>query len=265
MRNRGIAVVAAAALLIVAGGTPASAQSCDEFATQKEAQQTLEQVGDTAGLLDPDANGLACDDGASTTIAAQETDAGTDGTDVAAPTGDDAVPEVIESVGPDRVLSSGTAINEDGPVTSDNAAGDSGVTMQISTDDGTTAEIGAEPVTPVNEPVASDDGETSMAAAGDAVAVDDPNGERAQAGEALAIDDQAPVDVKPKPEKVTAAEEPVVAAPVTEVPAAEAPIALPKTGVGSTSPNDRGWIIGLLAAGLVLGAGWAVRQDARSA
>jgi hypothetical protein len=59
--HRGLAAFAAAALLALGVRAPASAQSCESFGSQKEAQQALEQTGDASGMLDPDLNGYACE------------------------------------------------------------------------------------------------------------------------------------------------------------------------------------------------------------
>lgn len=50
-----------AALVATGFATPATAQSCADFGSQKDAQRSLEQVGDPSGQLDPDGNGFACD------------------------------------------------------------------------------------------------------------------------------------------------------------------------------------------------------------
>ena len=87
----GGAVVAAAVTVGLAA--PGAAQSCGDFASQKDAQRHLEQVGDGGGL-DPDGNGYACDG-------------------------------VAFGGG------GGTVINSDGPVASNSAGGVSGTTTVV--------------------------------------------------------------------------------------------------------------------------------------
>lgn len=265
-----MAALAAAALLSIGAGSPAAAQSCDEFGSAKEAQRALEQVGDASGLLDPDGNGLACDGAAAAAQeAAPAVDGAAGGEAAAEPVAEPAAePEPIERTGPDRVLSTGTAINQDGPVTSNNAAGASGetteiVTTEVSTDDGNAAEIGAEPVAEAEEPVANDRGRRRDAAAGEAVAVDEPNGRRAQAGEALAIDDGAAAAPQAEAEQPLVAPVPQASAPAA-APAPALPIRLPSTGVGGAADSGAATALGLLAASLALGAAVVGRRTRRA-
>lgn len=271
MRQRGLAAIAAAALLGFGVGAPAAAQSCEQFGSQKEAQQSLEQAGDQTGLLDPDFNGFACEGAAFTATVAQEAgpDSGMDGMAGAdaeeggtvEETSDDATSLATGAVGAEIAFASELTLNEDGPATSDDAAGDSGVTTQISTDDGSETEIGRAPVADV--PTATDDGVTSEAATGDAAAVDGPDGSMAMAGDAVAIDEEEPKAIKPKPEKAVKQIEEVkkvedvavpVAATIPVAPAAPAPapVQLPDTGTGA-GLDDLGRSLALLGASILLG------------
>jgi hypothetical protein len=58
--KRWLAALVVAAAVTVGLAAPGAAQSCGDFASQKDAQRHLEQVGDGGGL-DPDGNGYACD------------------------------------------------------------------------------------------------------------------------------------------------------------------------------------------------------------
>jgi hypothetical protein len=166
-----------------------------------------------------------------------------------------------ELVGAERVLASGLALNQDGPVTSDDAAGDSGVTTEISGDDGRTEELaepGAEAETPLGvaedgtlaagDAAANPEGDAVEAAAGDAVAVDGPTSDTAMAGDAVAVDESEPMAVKPKPEPEAAAD--------------GAPVRLPNTGAGPGAANDGSpsLLLACLAAGAVLLAGRRVQR-----
>ena len=113
-------LTALAVALVVALGliAPVAAQSCEEFANQKEAQQQLEQAGDVEGLLDPDGNGIACE-GVFAAEAPVET-----------------TEMVDETTGEVTDETNVVTISQDAPDDVDAATGESGVTTQISTDDG---------------------------------------------------------------------------------------------------------------------------------
>jgi hypothetical protein len=89
--RRWLAALVVAAIVTGGLAAPGAAQSCGDFASQKDAQRYLEQVGG-APQLDPDGNGYACD-GIS--------------------------------------FGGGTVINSDGPVASDSAGGVSGTTTVV--------------------------------------------------------------------------------------------------------------------------------------
>ena len=272
MMERRIAAFAAAAVLTIGVGTPASAQSCETYGSQKEAQQALEQVGDMTGALDPDFNGFACE-GAFTfdsqdpeLVADEEVSVVEGGTVEDASRG--ATSMATEATGADLALSSEMSLNQDGPVTTDAAAGDSGTTTDVSTD----AEVvapGANDAAPepdqaplgmsedgtlsAGDASVSTEGDTVEAVAGDAVAVDSPEGGMAMAGDAVAVDERDPLLIKPKAESDPKPE----SEPKVEKKA-EAPIALPNTGVGAGTRVDGS--LSLILGGLAVGVALMVRR-----
>ncbi len=243
--KRWLAAPLVAAVMTAGFALPSAAQECADFASQKEAQLSLEQVGDT-GDLDLDLNGIACEQ---------------------------------TLFGENQLL-----INANGPVTSDDETGESGArTVSLEpgaestlADDGAgngvaTGEEEAAAEDVAEEPVATDEGDTNTAAAGDAAATDSPEGETAAAGDAIAVDTDDAEKAAPQPEKpviAPAPEEPAApeapAAP-EESAAAEAPAApattLPSTGVGAATAGSAGLaqfaLVGLaLAFALVAARGF---------
>ena len=226
MVQKTLAALAVALLVMVGQMSPVSAQSCEEFATQKEAQQQLEQAGDVEGLLDPDLNDVACEGVFDDEPAADE-----------------------------NVIS----LSQDAPDDADEATGESGVTTQVSTDDGVedAAAVEGEANAEV-APAATDDGAVAgdaaatddSAVAGDAAATSDETGDVAVANDVVAVDDDDDsADPAPAP----------APAPAPEADATGgAPVALPSTGVGSASEAAgaaTALLLAVLFAGLSLVAG----------
>jgi len=238
MTRHGIAALAAAVLLALGGGAPAAAQSCDQFGSQKEAQQTLEQVGDASGQLDPDGNGFACD---------------------GAPAAPPAPAPVL--TGPNRNLVEATTINQDGPAASNNAAGPSGVTTEISNAAGAATELAEPGAAPVAETAGAAEEPTARERRNRGDRAD--RGERRDRGEAggetAPVGEAAPAAVEEAPPAIAPAlEAPAAAAPAAAAPAGgrtAAPVQLPRTGTGTAGEPDPVAAILLLAA---LAVAWPV-------
>ena len=224
--QRWFAALIVAVVLAIGVTQPAGAQTCADFASQKEAQLSLEQNGDVSGALDPDLNGYACEG-----VAFDATGAATLTQDV--PAGEVTVDQA-------EAVSGQTTIDDSGPTTGDDASGESGVSTTISQDDGaeeatsddgsanTTGVEGTEGEVAADDAAATDDGDGSAAAAGDAAAASDETGDVAAAGDAVAVNEnEAGGEAQPQSGQ---------------------PVSLPRTGVGSTSGTPAGSIALALVA-----------------
>ena len=289
------ALVALASLITVAA--PTAAQECADFGSRKAAQQQLEQAGDPAGALDPDADGYACEDELVVFQAAQQ-DAATDVEEEPSGEAEDALEDggaAAQAPTNAEQAPTGAAITiqADGPAVGDDASGTSGGTVSAApgVESATQAEgegnseEDASGVDVTGEGVSA--GEASAAegaaTAGDAAVTNDETGETAVAGQAEAIDTDAAEAVEPKPvveepkpvAPAPEAEAPVVAPAPAEIAPAEAgareaapaapvvPVQLPNTGAGVAVGSAIGVLLAAAIGFAAIGAAVAGRRFAR--
>ncbi|MDP9366521.1 MAG: hypothetical protein M3Q10_20235 [Chloroflexota bacterium] len=291
--QRFIAAALVALASIVAGAAPTAAQECADFGSRKAAQQQLEQAGDPAGALDPDADGYACEDELVVFQAAQQ-DAATDVEAELSGEADDAAEGGADAQAPTDAEQAPTGaditIQADGPAVGDDASGTSGGTVSAApgVESATQAEgegnseEDASDVDVTDEGVSAGEASASegAATAGDAAVTNDETGETAVAGEAEAVDTDAAEAADPKPiveepkaiveeaEPVVPAPEasaPVVApAPIAAAPAAPVvPVQLPNTGAGVAGASGIGVLLAAVLGFAAIGAAMAGRRFAR--